>query len=51
MGAAHAVSKIDEKFQNRIPRELDKNLDPNQFQFFWNKKNCPRKNVMAIYTI
>ena len=26
-GAAHAISKIRRKFQNRIPRELDQNID------------------------
>ena len=26
MTAAHAISKIEQKFQNRIPRELDKNF-------------------------
>ena len=27
MGAAHAISKIEQKFQNRIPREFDKVSD------------------------
>ena len=31
MGAAHAISKIEWKFQNRIPRELDENFDIPRF--------------------
>ena len=27
MSAAHAISKMELKFQNRVPRELDKNFD------------------------
>ena len=27
LGAAHAISKIDQKFQNRVSRESDKNFD------------------------
>ena len=27
MGTTHAISKIEQKFQNRIPRELDKNFN------------------------
>ena len=27
MGATHASSKIDHKFQNRIPRELDETFE------------------------
>ena len=26
MGATHAISKLKQKFQNRIPRELDQNF-------------------------
>ena len=40
LGATHAISKTGQQFQNRIPRELDKNLDNprislklNHFQF------------------
>ena len=27
MGTTHAISKIEQKFQNRTPRESDKNFD------------------------
>ena len=27
MGTTHAISKIEEKFQNRTPRESDENFD------------------------
>ena len=27
MGAAHAISQIEQQFQNRVPRELDKNFN------------------------
>ena len=42
MGAAHAISKIEQKFQNRIPRELDKNFDsPRISSNFFEIKKSP----------
>ena len=55
MVAAHAISKIGQKFQNRSPRESDKNLDIPRISViyriifnFWKKKYRSLKKVMAI---
>ena len=52
---AHAISKIEKKFQNRTPKESDQNFDiPGISVIQWmsskflKKKNRPHKKVMTI---
>ena len=49
MGATHAIAKFDLQFQNRIPRELDKNFDtPGISCCFMKYYNRSYKKVMPI---
>ena len=55
MVATHAISKSQQNFQNRIPRELDKNFYiPRISMIYWissnflKLKNRPQKKVISI---
>ena len=50
----HAFSKILQKFENRIPRELDQKVDQhdslNHFQFFEIKGPHTQKDISLTYS-